>query len=140
MKRRKRTEILINTNENIVKFLAEQILNKYEVVTVEKPDYGMVMMKVRETSKKSLFYLGEVLVTECKVQIKGHIGIGIIKGHKDDMAFYLSVIDAAYNAKLEETKELEKILLLEETKQLKEYEQYKNRILKTKVNFETMNI
>ena len=40
------------------------------------------MVKVRESAQRTLFYLGEVLITECKVMINGFLGIGMVKGHE----------------------------------------------------------
>ncbi|AXI40436.1 phosphonate C-P lyase system protein PhnG [Bacillaceae bacterium ZC4] len=140
MERRRRTEILINGNKNVAATLAQQILAKYEVKTIEKPNNGLVMVKVRETAKNSLFYLGEVFVTECKVEISGYIGFGILKGHEPELAYHLAVVDAAYNAQLPETERWNEVLLKEEAAI---HEQRKNsfmKILKTKVNFETMDV
>jgi alpha-D-ribose 1-methylphosphonate 5-triphosphate synthase subunit PhnG len=95
---------------------------------------------MRETSQKKLFYLGEVLVTECKVQIDDILGVGIIQDDNPEMAYYLAVIDASYNTGLEETKEWETVLLREE-KLIKDREKKEAAsILKTKVNFETMDV
>ncbi len=102
MNRKKRTVILLKGSFNVVTKLAQEVLRKYNVTTIKEPNSGLVMIKVRETSKKSLFYLGEVFVTECKVLINSCLGIGIVKGQEPDLAYYLAIIDAAYNAYLPE--------------------------------------
>ncbi|GBF34014.1 hypothetical protein DCCM_3125 [Desulfocucumis palustris] len=139
MVRRKRTEILLKGSREIAKKLAEGIINNYNVKTIEEPDNGLVMVKVRETARKSLFYLGEVLITECKVMLNGHLGIGIVKGQEPEHAYYLAIIDAAYNAALPETEDWTRTLLLEEEKIKQNYETFKNNVLKTKVSFQTMD-
>ena len=140
MKRRRRTEILINGSQKRVEDMAHCIKDKYQVKVIQEPESGLIMLKVRETSQKSLFYPGEVLVTECKVQIQGTIGIGIVTGDQPELSYHLAVIDAAYEAMLPETIEWE-LLLENEEKVIQEQRAAANdSILKTKVNFETMDV
>ncbi|SFG83166.1 alpha-D-ribose 1-methylphosphonate 5-triphosphate synthase subunit PhnG [Desulfotomaculum arcticum] len=140
MNRKKRTEILIKGSVKVAQKLSEEIARKYDVKTIEEPNNGLVMVKARETSKGSLFYLGEVLIAESKVLINGCPGIGIVKGGEPDLAYALAVIDAAYNAGLPETKNWLTTLLLEEESIKQNYEAFKNKVLKTKVNFQTMDV
>ena len=140
MIRKKRTEILIKGSPEVSVKLAQEILTVYDVKTIEEPNNSLVMVKVRESAKRSLFYLGEVLITECKVMINGILGIGMIKGHEPVLAYNLAIIDAAYNAYLPEIKEWTNLLLLEEVNINEECEALKNKVLKTKVNFDTMDV
>lgn len=140
MKRRRRTEILVKGSIEVAKRLAEEIISNHNVKTIEKPNNGLVMIKMRETAKKSLFYLGELFVTEAKVQIEGNLGIGIVTGNNQELAYYLAVIDAAYNGNLEETKDFTHILLQEEKNIDIQIEKHGAKVLKTRVNFETMDI
>lgn len=140
MKRKQRTEILINGSPDIAIALAQAILQNHEIKRIEEPNNGLVMVKVRETAQKSLFFLGEVFVTEAKVQIDGHLGIGIVKGDQQELAFHLAIIDAAYRAGLKETEEWEPILLQEEQRILEKRRAAQRKVLKTKVNFETMDV
>jgi alpha-D-ribose 1-methylphosphonate 5-triphosphate synthase subunit PhnG len=140
MKRRRRTEILINGSQKLVEDMAHCIKDQYQVKVIQEPESGLVMLKVRETSQKSLFYPGEVLVTECKVQIDGRIGIGIVTGDQTELSYNLAVIDAAYENMLPETIGWMK-LLEDEEKVIQEQRAAANHsILKTKVNFETMDV
>ncbi|RFU68994.1 phosphonate C-P lyase system protein PhnG [Peribacillus saganii] len=140
MNRRKRTGILINGSTELAEQLAKEIVDKYEVIMIEEPNPGLVMMKMRETSKRSLFYLGEVFVTECKVQINRCLGIGILKGNDPKLAHHLAVIDAAYNAGLIETFKWEEALLLQQQEINRKKQSFSSAVLKTKVNFETMDV
>lgn len=140
MKRKRRTEILVHSSSELPTALAEEILNQYEVKVVEEPNGGLVMVKTRESAKKSLFYIGEVFVTECKVHIGDYIGVGVIAGHEETRAFDLAVIDAAYNAGLKETERWQDLLLQEEAFIEKERAARMAQVLKTKVNFETMDV
>lgn len=139
MNRRKRTEILIRGSKELAEKLAKEIEEKYDIKTIDEPNNGLVMIKMRETAKKQLFYLGEVLVTEAKIQINGHLGMGIVAGDNEELAINLAIIDGAYKANLKETSKWEELLLNEE-KNIKEKE-YKlsQKILETKVDFTTMN-
>ena len=98
------------------------------------------MIKMRETAKKSLFYLGEVLVTETKVQINQSFGIGIVVGDEEELSYQLAVIDAAYEANLVETKKWTLLFEEEEKRIQKNRSKQEAAILKTKVNFEMMDV
>ncbi len=140
MKRRRRTEILINGSQKRSEDMAHVIHEHYQVKVIQEPESGLVMLKVRETSQKSLFYPGEVLVTECKVQIEKTIGIGIVTGDQPELSYNLAVIDAAFEAKLPEAIGWMELLENEE-KVIQEQRAASNQsILKTKVNFETMDV
>ncbi|BFH60648.1 phosphonate C-P lyase system protein PhnG [Paenibacillus azoreducens] len=139
MKRRRRTEILIEGSREIASAMAQEISDRYEVRLIEEPNQGLVMAKVRETAEQSLFYIGEVLVSECKVQVEGCMGLGIVKGLHNDLAYQLAVIDAAYQAGLRETLAWEPLLGSEEAKLRARREKAFGQIAKTKVDFETMD-
>ncbi|NOV02949.1 phosphonate C-P lyase system protein PhnG [Paenibacillus planticolens] len=140
MKRKQRTEVLINGSPQLAAALANEIKGRYSVAVMEEPNHGLVMVKVRETAQKSLFYLGEVLVTECKVQIEGAVGIGIVKGDEPEKAYDLAVIDAAYAARLEETEAWTALLLSEGERLAAKRQDDHTSVLRTKVDFETMDI
>lgn len=140
MKRRDRTEILIKGNVDLSRKLCKEIESKYEIKKIEEPNYGLTMLKMRESAKKSLFYIGEVLVTEAKVYVNGVVGIGIVTGDKEELAYNLAVIDGAFNAMVPEV-EVWKSLLIEEKKKIQESELIEDRkIMKTKVDFTTMDV
>jgi len=140
MKRRRRTEILIQGNPGLAKHFAEKIIKRYPYQEILAPAYGLTMMKMRETAKNSLFYMGEVLITEAKAEVNQQIGIGIVVGMKDELARDLAIIDAAYKAQLPETKEWEEALLQEEQAIQEAKIKKQDEILKTKVQFETMDV
>lgn len=140
MIRKKRTEVLIKGSAEVSVKLAQEILKIYQVKTIEEPSNSLIMVKVRESAQQSLFYLGEVFITECKVLIEGSLGIGMAKGHEPELVYNLAIIDAAYNANLPETKEWTNALLLEEDHIKEECDALKNKVLKTKVNFQTMDV
>ncbi|MGH2316291.1 phosphonate C-P lyase system protein PhnG [Planococcus sp. SE5232] len=140
MKRRRRTEILIQGDGRLAKDLAASIAEKYECREISAPEQGMIMVKMRETAKNSLFYIGEVLITEAKAEISGKIGTGLLVGMDEQRASDLAIIDAAYKAQLPETAEWEPLLLDEEQQIHVAKAQQQTGLFETKVNFETMEV
>ena len=140
MNRRRRTEILIEEESNLAKHLAESIAQKYKCYEITEPHYGLTMIKMRESAKNSLFYIGEVLVTEAKVEINNEIGIGIVIGMKDELAKHLAIIDAAYKAKLPETVEWESRLIDAEQRIWMKKAKRQAELFETKVDFDTMDV
>lgn len=140
MNRRQRTEILIKGNRCLSKKLVNDIKDKYEVKSIEEPNNGLVMIKMRETAKRELFYLGEVLVTEAKVYVNGSLGLGIVIGDEEELANNLAIIDGAYRNGLRETEDWEDLLLKEEEKIKEKEKREAEKILETKVDFSTMDV
>ena len=140
MNRKRRTEILIKSDEALAKKLANREKKKCGIKVIEEPNQGLVMIKMRETAKKELFYLGEVLVTEAKVYVNGALGMGIVKGENEELAMNLAIIDGAYKANIEEIKLWEEVLIKAE-EEIKESERKEaSKILETKVDFSTMDV
>ena len=140
MDRKRRTRILIEGPSGLAQKLSEEIEDKYDVKMIEEPNSGLVMLKMRENSKRALFYLGEVIVVEAKVEVEGKLGIGIVTGNNEELAYWLAVIDAAFNAELAETKTWEELLQQEAEELYASLAEESERILRTKVNFETMSV
>ena len=140
MNRRRRTEILIKGNKNLAGDIAKSIIEKYEVQDIEVPNNGLAMIKMRETAKRELFYLGEVLITEAKVFVNGTLGMGVVAGDDEELARNLALIDAAFKHNVKEVTEWSQRLELEEVR-IKELENIReNKILATKVDFSTMDV
>jgi len=140
MNRRKRTTILIDGSRSLARELVSEIERNYDIHVLTAPQQALTMIKLRETAQKSLFYLGEVLVTETKVQINNTFGIGIVVGDEEEFSYQLAVIDAAYEANVAETENWT-LLFEEEEKRIHENRAIKEAsILKTKVNFEMMDV
>ena len=136
--RSRRTRILVEGSAELRGRLAQQIMDSYDVIEVEAPDHGLVMTKMRETARRSLFYLGEVLVTESKVQIGESVGLGIIAGDDRRAARELAVIDAAFRVPLPETEGWAEALLEEERRVDALVEAHEAKLLETRVTFDTM--
>ncbi|MGL5353331.1 MAG: phosphonate C-P lyase system protein PhnG, partial [Clostridium sp.] len=114
MNRKRRTEILIRGNKSLSNRLSEEVEKNHNVKLIDEPNYGLVMIKTRESAKNTLFYLGETLVTEAKVYVNGEIGLGIVQGDEPELAYNLAVIDGAYNANIKEIESFNECLITEE--------------------------
>ena len=140
MKRRLRTKLLIEVGHSEALEMAKEILEQYEVEEIQPPRQGLTMIKLRESAKNSLFYIGEVLVTETKVKIGNSFGTGIVMEENNQLSKALAIIDAAYKENLPETEGWLEILKALEQKLQTEVEKVKCSIERTKVHFDTMNI
>ncbi|MBU5487723.1 phosphonate C-P lyase system protein PhnG [Clostridium sp. MSJ-8] len=140
MNRRERTRILIESKNNVAQKIADDIRQNYEINIIQEPENGLTMVKVRETAKKQLFYLGEVIIIEAKCSIDGVIGIGIVANDDEDLVLNLAIIDAAYNKEIKEIDKYDRMLEEEKINIDKYQEEINQEILQTKVDFTTMNI
>ena len=140
MTRKRRTRTLVEGDPTFRHRLAAEVRAVHDVIELEAPNNGLVMIRMRETARKSVFYLGELLVTEAKVQIGGTIGLGIIAGDAHEAALDLAVIDAAWNARLPETQGWISLLEAEEARLGSEQAREETRLLETRVRFETMDV
>lgn len=77
--------------------LAALVESEAEVVDLGAPRQGLVMCEARETARNTRFYLGEALMSECRVRIGDAEGLGLVLGRDDELARALAVIDAAYS-------------------------------------------
>lgn len=101
MKRRLRTKIMHESSLDALLSLEAFIEQHYDITMIEEPNNGVVMLKMRDSARLEKFYLGEVLITECKVMIESVIGIGMTKGQNDQRAKAMAAVDAVYNLKSE---------------------------------------
>ncbi|MEK5036996.1 phosphonate C-P lyase system protein PhnG [Sporosarcina sp. FSL K6-3457] len=140
MNRRRRTKILIDGSRHFARERVHEIESAYTIHVLAEPHHALTMIKMRETAKKTLFYLGEVLVTETKVQINQSFGVGIVVGDEEELSYWLAVIDAAYEANLAETKKWTALFEEEEQRIRENKLTQEASLLKTKVNFEMMDL
>lgn len=139
MTRRERTRILIQGRPELRREFAARIAEAHRVYTVAEPAQGLVMTRMRDASRHSRFYLGEVLVTEAKVQIAGKLGLGITTDEDEQAAHDLAVIDAAFHAGLEEADAWIPRLEAEAAHIAERESREDARVLETRVDFQTMD-
>ena len=65
-----------------------------EIAWLTPPTLGMVMARVEDGAKGDVFNLGEVLVTECQLQIGPHEGWAMLLGNRPQGVFAAATIDA----------------------------------------------
>ncbi len=80
--------------------LADRILDGSlgEVALITPPTVGMVMARITEAAKGEVFNLGEVLVTEARVSIRGKEGWGMVLGGNPTHALAVAIVDAGLEA------------------------------------------
>lgn len=140
MKRAERTKLLIDVGRDEALQLANEIEARYSITDVQPAREGLVMVKMRESSQQSLFFIGEVLVTEAKVRIDDHFGLGLVKEYEPQLARALAIIDAAYNAQLDETHTWVELFSKLQSRLIEQQHDVKRSIERTKVQFNTMSI
>lgn len=95
MEKRRISKILARAGKEEVKRLAGEIKEKYSPVIVKSPEKSLAMIRMREPVQESLFYLGEVIVSEAIVDLDGAKGVAVIMGDDFDKVLDMAVIDAA---------------------------------------------
>jgi len=122
MKRRQRTHVLIEGDRALLARMAQQIQQAYHVDAVKDPVEELVMLKVRETARRSQFY-------------------GMVMGEDHDKAFELAVVDAAYT--MDEAwcadQGFSELLTQEADRLAAEKRQRNKALLRTQVDFSTMD-
>lgn len=103
MKRYERTRALVEGDPAIARALAHEVESRrgegaWEIAVVDEPREELVMVQVRETAQGTLFYLGEALMTSCRVRVGAHVGRGMVLGSDRRRAYELAVADAAFSA------------------------------------------
>ncbi|MDO5044362.1 MAG: phosphonate C-P lyase system protein PhnG [Coriobacteriia bacterium] len=135
-----RCEVLIESDASFAQSIADHIRKDFDVHIISQPKQVLAMNKVRESAKNSLFYLGEVLVTQAMVEIEGTRGLGLVIGDNDELALNLAVVDAAFSSPALASKyEWLEVKILNAYQALQEQREAElSRVFSTKVDFETM--
>ncbi len=136
--RRRRTEICIKDGGSAAAHIAAEVSSRYSIEDLQEPQEGLVMIKMREQARNSLFYLGEVLVTEAKVRVNGIAGLGLVQGSDSDLARNLAIIDAVWDCSLPEQSSWEKLLQQAEQRVVAREREENGRVQETRVNFLSM--
>lgn len=138
MNRKQRTRLFIDFGRREAIAIAQEIESRYLIEMISAPSEALTMIKVRETAENSLFYLGEVLVTETKARLNDHLGLGIVIGSDQELSYALALIDSAYKADVNEISQWNLILKELEEKANHAIQKDHDLIALTKVDFETM--
>lgn len=141
MTKREVSSILVRASREEVCMIARDIKKQHQITLVKPPQKTLVMVKVRESVKQSLFYLGEVLATECMVTVDGEKGISLMAGDDFEKVECAAMIDGYLNLKKQgetATREVEKQILKLKEKQEQNRAVLNRELMKSKVNFQVM--
>jgi alpha-D-ribose 1-methylphosphonate 5-triphosphate synthase subunit PhnG len=97
VEKKRLSKILAKTDSATVAALADKIRKTHDITVIKPPSKTLAMIKMREPVKSSLFYIGEIIVTEAVVLLDGAKGIAVSMGEDYDKALHMAVIDAAIN-------------------------------------------
>jgi alpha-D-ribose 1-methylphosphonate 5-triphosphate synthase subunit PhnG len=82
-----------------------------DVMVVVEPTVGMVMARAIEGAQGEVFNVGEVLVTECQVQIDHHEGWSMLMGSRPQGALAAATVDAAMAAGVVDPASIDAVLI-----------------------------
>ena len=109
-----------------------------ELTVVKPPQVGLVLMQVREPVAEERFYLGEVLVTDCTVELRGAAGWSM-RGGEDRMAgLAAAILDAVAAAGDEHAGEVEELCRRVAARREREHAAEWDEIAPTTVVFEEL--
>jgi alpha-D-ribose 1-methylphosphonate 5-triphosphate synthase subunit PhnG len=138
LERTRITRIVAECDVDRLKDWVKVIEKNHAVYRVHEPQKTLVMAKARDSATFDPFYLGEVLATECTVKIDDNIGFGLLIGDQPERTYMIAVVDAAFNGKLPEIRDILPSMMDEERGISEKQEREFARSERTRVNFETM--
>lgn len=136
MEKKRLFRILSRAERSDVIRLGQELQRQYSVTIVKKPEKSLTMIRMREPVKKSLFYLGEAIITEAVVTLEDTVGTAVTMGDDFEKTLYMAVIDAAENRGVFAHNDL---LLEWEQAQQRRIAQENAMFQKTKVDFHSMD-
>ncbi len=136
MEKKRLFRILSRAERSDVIRLGRELQQQYSVTIVKKPEKSLTMIRMREPVKKSLFYLGEAIITEAVVTLEDTVGTAVTMGDDFEKTLYMAVIDAAENRGVFARNDL---LLEWEQAQQRRIAQENAMFQKTKVDFHSMD-
>lgn len=132
------SSILAGASREQLQRISGKIQENHRIEIVKQPKKTLVMVQVRESIQKSLFYLGEVLACECMVQVDEKRGFSVLAGDDFDKVLAAAIIDGALNTNCVESGWILGELLALKERQEKKRARLNAQILKSKVNFNVM--
>ncbi len=140
MNRKERTRVLVEGDRKLLSRMASEAEQRFSVAVVKDPTEELVMLKMREDAQRSLFYLGEALMTSCTVRIGQSYGYGMVLGEDHKKARDLAIVDAAYAACGNESMlcRWDEELVAEQQRLDEHARTLSEALLRTQVDFSTM--
>lgn len=97
MEAARRYEILAEAEISVLRRWAEAVTATHQVLVLKPPNVCLVHLQARDPVQGGAFFLGEVLISECRVEIDGTFGYGCALGEDYERALCAAIIDAAVN-------------------------------------------
>ncbi|MCL2226702.1 MAG: phosphonate C-P lyase system protein PhnG [Oscillospiraceae bacterium] len=138
MEKKQLFRILNFTESSEVISFGTHLEAQHDVAVLKKPKKTLVVLKLRESARNSLFYAGEALACECMVAIGNIKGFAAALGDDLEKVYAMAVIDAAMNADLPEKGQILDKLGSWESKLCEKRAQDSKIAMSTKVNFNIM--
>jgi alpha-D-ribose 1-methylphosphonate 5-triphosphate synthase subunit PhnG len=130
--------ILCECTLDVLEAFVRELESRHTVQIIRQPAVCMTMIRAEDSVEAQPFYLGEVLVTDCEVQVDGQAGYGLCMGDEPVRCYCMAVIDALllsdgpHSSKVRAFLEAQAVLIAD--RQRLEY----NLIQRTKVDFKLM--
>ena len=100
LKRYERTRALVDGDPSLAREIVREVegeLGAEALEELDEPREELVMVQARETAQGSLFFLGEALMTSCRVRVGDAVGLGLVLGSDRCRAYELAVVDAVFS-------------------------------------------
>ena len=92
---------LAHADRDAVLQMADQVRQMHPVRLIRAPAKTLVMLRARESVRGELFNFGELLATECLVEVAGVTGVAVLAGSDPEKCLAMAILDAAHSAKLD---------------------------------------
>lgn len=138
MNKKELSRILEYGTKEEIENIAFMVTKAHSAMIIKEPEKTMVMIKAKEPGSGTLFYLGEMLATQCYVEVDGVKGISVMFGDDLLKAKAAAIIDAAHSAKVAEWEEMEKEIKKLEGRRVKKERKEAALYRNTQVNFKIM--
>jgi alpha-D-ribose 1-methylphosphonate 5-triphosphate synthase subunit PhnG len=86
--------ILCECGLDVLEAFVRELESHHAVQIIRQPAVCMTMVRAEDSVESQPFYLGEVLVTDCEVQVDGQAGYGLCMGDEPVRCYCMAVIDA----------------------------------------------
>lgn len=145
LRRYERTRALVDGDPSLAREIVREVedeLGAGALEVLDEPREELVMVQVRETAQGSLFYLGEALMTSCRVRVGSSVGLGLVLGSDRCRSYELAVVDAAFAGEAGKARaERWDARLRRELELIERCEAAEaRRVATTKVDFSTMKV
>ncbi len=86
--------ILCECAADALEAFVRELETQHSILIVRQPAVCMTMVRAEDSVESQPFYLGEVLVTDCEVQVDGQAGYGLCMGDEPVRCYCMAVMDA----------------------------------------------